>query len=144
MILSIPSPASCTRTLRRHGPGSLSVCKAPKTSLLGKQNGLRGCTLWPPTHCKSHCLSHTHPLSAFWVWSRHRLYREKKLNVLDLHLDVSPSVQAPFASCIGWPERRSVWRPTKSTLRDGLSWTIYTIALSLTPREPWLSLSKAP
>src|SRR5262245_37567104 len=98
MILSIPSPASCTHALRHQGPGSLSVCKARKNSLLGQQSGLRGCKLWTPTHCKSCCLSLTHLLSAFWVWSRHRLCREKKLNVLELLLDVSPSVQAPFAS----------------------------------------------
>src|SRR2546425_9557801 len=98
MILSIPSPASCTRALRRHGLGSLSVCKARKNAALGQQSGLRGCKLWTPIHCKSPCLSLTHLLSAFWVWSRHRLCHEKKSSVFNLHLDVSPSVQVPFTS----------------------------------------------
>ncbi len=38
------------------------------------------------------------PFITFLVWSRHRSCREKKLSVLELHLDVSPSVQALSAS----------------------------------------------
>ena len=94
MILSIPSPASLIRALRRHVPGSLSVCKAPKNFVPVKQRVLKDCKLWTPTHCKSHCRNLTRHLSICLAWPRHRSCREKKYSVLALNLDGGLSAPA--------------------------------------------------
>src|SRR5262249_28687208 len=101
MILSIASPASLTRVLRHHVPGFLSVCKVPQNFVLVKQNALRDCKLWTPTHCKSHCLNLTRHLSICLVWPRPRSCHEKKCSVLGRNLDVTLSAQALSALSIG-------------------------------------------
>ena len=112
-----------------------------KEFLAGTAERLRGCKLWTPIHCKSRCLSLMHPLSAFWVWSRHRWCREKKLSVLHLHLDVSPLVQALSLRELGGrradhPEANEEYFEGRPFL-DHLHYHII-----MTAREPWLSLSK--
>src|SRR5882672_324436 len=101
LILSIPSPASSTRVLRHHAPGSLSVCKVPQNFVLVKQSALRDCKLWTPTHCKLHCLNHTRHLSICLAWPRRRSCRGKKCSVSMLNLDVDLSARALSACELG-------------------------------------------